>query len=205
MEIFVDKKTKQRFAKGAHVILRKKGGTEYSGVVEKYDEALDIYFVRFDDKNALHDGVAWCFSNFLFPRPNGEEEERRKAKRKKVYRKPELAELDNIITITVDKRNRKTILTDKKGRKEVVRCHPSDEFVEEHGVIIALERYYDGFACGDKVYTVQFDGNVYSLVYHGRADTKELIKSGNAFKTRKEAEKVAKKIRAIFDETRAKV
>ena len=114
------------------------------------------------------------------------------------------AENDNILTITVNEQTRRTTLFDRYGQTVVARCNPKDTFSEKIGVSIVLSRYYDGFADGDHIYTVEANGEIGDMVYH-RNESPKLIKEikkrlayGNIFTNKHDAEIAAKKVISVF-------
>ena len=109
---------------------------------------------------------------------------------------------DNVLTITVNRATRKVVVTDNRGRSTVARCHPDDKFSERIGIIVALRRYLDGFAPGDHIYSVRANGKVRDDLYRGDEKDKELIKHGNAFANKRNAEEAAKKVASVLREFR---
>lgn len=114
-------------------------------------------------------------------------------------------EADNTIVITVNETTRKTTLRDSNKRKIVARCHPDDEFSEKIGVSVVLSRYYDGFADGDHVYSVEANGQIGDIVYHKdkmnpklKSELETRLALGNVFANKRNAEVAAKKIASVF-------
>lgn len=116
-------------------------------------------------------------------------------------------ESDNTLAITVNETTRKTTLRDSNNRKIVARCHPNDEFSEKIGVSVVLSRYYDGFADGDHIYSVEANGQIGDIVYHKdkmnprlKSELETRLALGNVFANRRNAEVAAKKIASVFSD-----
>ena len=116
-------------------------------------------------------------------------------------------EVDNVITIIVNETTRTTTLFDNNNRKIIARCHPDDKFSERVGASIVLSRYYDGFAEGDHVYSVEADGKVRDIVYRKdkvspslRRELERRLAFGNIFANRRNAEVAAKKVASVFSD-----
>lgn len=100
-----------------------------------------------------------------------------------------------ILAVIIDSRKRTVTVSDGEA-KGVAKCSPEDVFDEETGVNLAVERYYKPVkfpAIGDKYYFADFDGTVGMEFYEGEDYEKNLIEMGNLFRTKEEAEKLAKK------------
>ena len=116
-------------------------------------------------------------------------------------------EADNTLVITVNETTRKTTLRDSNNRKVVARCHPDDTFSEKIGVSTVLSRYYDGFADGDHVYSVEANGQIGDIVYHKdrmnpklKSELETRLALGNVFANKRNAEVAAKKIASVFSD-----
>ncbi len=116
-------------------------------------------------------------------------------------------ETDNTLVITVNDTTRKTTLRDSNNRKVVARCHPDDKFSEKIGVSVVLSRYYDGFADGDHIYSVEANGQIGDIVYHKdkmnpklKSELETRLALGNVFANRRNAEVAAKKIASVFSD-----
>ena len=119
-----------------------------------------------------------------------------------VYGEKALEPVQSTVTITFS--GDTTIATDGEHTATVTRYH-GDEYSEETGAIEAIKKLYHRFPQkGDVVY---FVNTGYGKVYTGSCifdDTHEIDrlyrKSGNLYKTKAAAQKVADKINAIFKE-----
>lgn len=116
-------------------------------------------------------------------------------------------EADNTLVITVNETTRKTTLRDSNNRKVVARCHPDDTFSEKIGVSTVLSRYYDGFADGDHVYSVEANGQIGDIVYRKdrmnpklKSELETRLALGNVFANKRNAEVAAKKIASVFSD-----
>ena len=109
-----------------------------------------------------------------------------------------------VSTVTITFSGDTTIATDGEHTATVTKYH-GDEYSEETGAIEAIKKLYHRFPQkGDVVY---FVNTRYGKVYTGSCifdDTHEIDrlyrKSGNLYKTKAAAQKVADKINAIFKE-----
>lgn len=123
---------------------------------------------------------------------------------------PVQADYDNKLIIIVNKATRKTILTDDMGRKVIAKCHPDDIFSAKKGVSVVMDRYFDGFADGDHIYSVEANGNIGEIVYNKSRTNSRLklelerrLEYGNIFANKRNAEEAAKKVASVFcDNTR---